>query len=354
MKKIKEFSKKCFYAFPDLRKWVPQPVKNFSQNTSYRYLSGGGKIAENVLNLFKMYVKVAQNTVSDLNSLVSTGGKLSINAALGGPGAFFGSAVSSLASYAMNASNPLLSMVNVAQSLGALDTIARTFLYAFQMSQNSFVNVVSDLGRSLFTKEKVFQNLLKSPEVYKSIVDGYVFEKFFKVFMNALIGIFLIHHLTTQYSGEHSNEYIQAFQNLGEAIKEVGVALPGVLLEFTKGGKWTDKAHFLYKALFNNEVALKKFQKSVLLLQNALLQTAQKMVDLGSQNWSSGKYEAVKVVSSWIKTGLSNLSVATNFQSKKLDVEIVINKTLRDAPKNLKDIMSWGFELGKSLFYKNK
>ncbi|WP_129591773.1 hypothetical protein [Holospora curviuscula] len=349
-KKVKDFSQTFFYPGLSGGKWIPQLVKNLAQNVSYRYLKGSKEVVSAALDLFKMYVSIAQKTVEDVKNVVSTGAEFAASALLGGLGSLVGSVASNAVSYAVGATNPVLLVMNVMKDLGSLNIMGKVLLYGFQMSQNTFINVLSDVGRSLFTKEKVFRNLFKSPEVYKSVVDKYVFEKFFKVLINTLIGIYGIYHLSSLYHGDYSSSYTQSFQKLAEVIKEVGGQLPKIFPELLQKKGWINKAYGMYKILFNNTIALKKFQKSILILQSALLRTLQEMVALGSKHWSKGGYESVKLFDVWLQSTISGVSTALNVQSGKVGMEIAVNEAVRDTPRVLGNAAVRGIEWGKSWF----
>ncbi|ETZ07670.1 hypothetical protein P618_200139 [Holospora obtusa F1] len=349
--KIKNFSGKFFKDFPDLRNWVPEGTKNIYKNVSYRYLRGGNKVASSVIDLFKMYVAVAQRTVNDLDTFMSTGANIVKAGATGGALGVIGAVASNAASYVSRVSNPANSIKSLTGSLGSLDTLAKTFLYAFQMSQNTFVNIISDIGRGLFTKQTVFKDFLKEPDAYKAIVDGYVFEKCFKALMNTMIGVYLIYYINGQYYLDNT-QYQATFAPLEQAIKTFAQSLPKIFEGVNQKKGWIEKSKALYETLFNSNDLMKQFEKSIISMQTALLDAFKSLLALGEKRFSEKGYQSLSVCSSWMQACLSIFSAATQVQSKKLSTEIFVNETLRDGPKTLTKILAEGFNWGKSLFSK--
>ena len=102
-----------------------------------------------------------KKTVSDIHNVLDTGTEFAVSAALGGIGSLVGSVASRALSYTLDSNNPVLLILNTTKDLKSLNTMGKTLLYGFQMSQNTLVNMIADVGRGLFTKEKVFRNLFK-------------------------------------------------------------------------------------------------------------------------------------------------------------------------------------------------
>ena len=306
LKKVKDFSK----IFSDAsEKWIPDFAKNFAHNISYRYLENkNDQVMRSAIALFKNYEDTAQKTVSDVKNVLDTGGDFSVSAGLGGLESLETPQAPTTRFYTINSDNPVLLMMNATKDLQSLDTMGKTILYGFEISQSVLVNILADLGRGLFTEEKVLRNLFESPEKYKSIVDKYMFEKYFKSLMHTLIGIYGVYHLSSLYYGTSSESYIQSFQNLSQVIKDVGAQMPKIFPELFEAKGWFNKAHAVYKILFNNAFTLEKFQRGISTLQVALLEAVHKMLALGSKHWSKKGYESVKLFETWLRTVLSQKS----------------------------------------------